>query len=288
LFGRSPWLAEIGQFLCRFGSQVLVVTEDKSILYNESKTVSSRLSKALKDEQIEVWTDSTIVSVQKEEGGLHAKLMTKSGEKETVVDKIIYAERVAFLDDLGLGAVGISEARPYVQVNSRMETGARGVYATGDLVGDISRYYSRMAAEGGIVAAENAMGQNASVNMKAFTGVLFTDPQVACVGLTPKEARNAGYDVVVGCAPLSMNTLGMIFSEKEGVVELVTERRFGEALGIHIVGRYASEMAGEAMLAIQMETTVEELARISFPHPTLSESLAEAARDALGRPIYLP
>lgn len=95
------------------------------------------------------------------------------------------------------------------------------------------------------------------------------------------------YDVVVGSAPLSLNTLGMLVLENESIVEIVAERRFG-ALGVPIISRHASEMAGEAVLAIQMGATVDEPARTSFPHPSPSDSLAEAARDALGRPIYLP
>ena len=85
-----------------------------------------------------------------------------------------------------------------------------------------------------------------------------------------------------------MNPFGMIISENEGIVEVVADKQYGEVLGVHFIGTAASEMAGQAVLAIQMEATVEELSRASFPHPTLSESLAEAARDALGKPIYLP
>jgi len=108
------------------------------------------------------------------------------------------------------------------------------------------------------------------------------------VGLTGKEAKKAGYDVVVGAAPLSMNPFGMILSQTEGVVEIVSEKRYGEILGIHIIGESACEMAGQAVLAMQMEGTLEELARATFPHPTLSESLPEAAREALGQAIYIP
>ena len=85
-----------------------------------------------------------------------------------------------------------------------------------------------------------------------------------------------------------MNPYGMILSENEGIVEVVAEKRYGEVLGVHFIGTAASEMAGQAVLAIQMEATLDELANAPFPHPTLSESLAEAARDALGKPIYLP
>ena len=92
----------------------------------------------------------------------------------------------------------------------------------------------------------------------------------------------------MGAAPLSMNALGMLLSETEGIVEIVADRTYGEILGIHLIGTKVSEMIGEALMALRMEATVNELAAMPFPHPTLSESLAEAARDALGNAIYLP
>jgi dihydrolipoamide dehydrogenase len=118
--------------------------------------------------------------------------------------------------------------------------------------------------------------------------VLFTYPEVASVGLTSKEAKRKGYAVVVGSAPLSMNPLGMILAENEGIVEVVADKSYGEILGVHIIGRNASEMIGQALVAIQLEATFDDLAAIPFPHPTFSESLTEAVRDALGNPIYLP
>jgi len=112
--------------------------------------------------------------------------------------------------------------------------------------------------------------------------------QVACVGLTGKATKQAGYDVVEGSAPLSMNPFGVIISQTERIIEVVADKKYGEALGMHFIGQGACEMAGQAVLSIQMEATLEELTRATFPHPTLSESLAEAARECLGRPIYLP
>ena len=138
------------------------------------------------------------------------------------------------------------------------------------------------------MAAENAMGLNSAMNPLTFTRVLFTQPQVACVGMTEKEAKKAGHDVMVGAAPYGMNPFGMLLSENEGMVEVVAEKKYGELLGIHFIGSNVAEMAGQAVLAIQMEGTLDDLARAFFPHPTLSESLPEAARNALGRHIYLP
>ena len=106
--------------------------------------------------------------------------------------------------------------------------------------------------------------------------------------LVARRLSDLGYEVMTGAAPLSMNPFGMIISQNEGLVEVVAEKKYGEVLGMHFIGQGACEMAGQAVLALQMEATLEDLTRVTFPHPTLSESVAEAARDALGIPIYLP
>jgi dihydrolipoamide dehydrogenase len=184
--------------------------------------------------------------------------------------------------------VGLDEKSYFIKVNERMETRVAGIYAIGDLAADETRHYSHLSSTGGIVAAENAMGMESFFDHRTIARVVFTQPQVACVGLTAKEAKEAGYDVATGAAPLSMNPFGMIISQNEGIVEVVAEKKYGEILGINFIGQGACEMAGQAVLAIQMEATLEEIAKATFPHPTLSESLAEAARECLGRPIYLP
>ena len=288
LCGRSPWVLEIAQFLRSFGSEVHLVSGDKNILSDESKTINSRLRKALTGDGIAVKTRTSVVRVAKKKDGLHVEVGSKGSNETVVVDKLIYADRIAALKDLGLKNVRLDEGAAHIKVSEKMETDAKGVYAIGDVTGPPARHYSHVSSEGGIVAAENAMGQAAAVNPMTFTRVLFTQPQVACVGLTPKEAKNAGYDVLSGAAPLSMNPFGMIIADTEGIVEVVADKRYGEILGVHFIGRDAAEMAGQAVLAIQMEATLEDLARAVFPHPTLSESLTEAARDALGRAIYLP
>jgi dihydrolipoamide dehydrogenase len=288
LFGRSPWLIEIAQFLNRFGSQTILATKDETILSGESKTITSRLRKVLKDEGIGIKTKAEIVSVSKKKDELYIDLSSKDGSETIAADRIITLERGASLKDLGLKKINIEEDSQYLKVNSKMKTGIEGVYAIGDLTGPQSQHYSHLASEEGIIAAENAMGKDAAINPRTFTRILFTQPEVACVGLTPKDAKNGGYDVVVGAAPLSMNPYGMILSENEGIVEVVAEKNYREVLGVHFIGTAASEMAGQAVLAIQMEATLDELAKTFFPHPTLSESLAEAARDALEKPIYLP
>jgi dihydrolipoamide dehydrogenase len=288
LFGRSPWLIEIAQFLHRFGSQVILATPEETILSGESKTITARLRKSLKNEGVEIKTQAGVLAATKKRDGLGIELSSKDGPERVIVDKVITLERGAALNDLGLTSINLDDKREYLPVNEKMETGIEGVYAIGDLTGPQSQHYSHLASEMGIIAAENAMGKDTSLNTRTLTRVLFTQPEVSCVGLTPKEAKNEGYDFIVGSAPLSMNPFGMILSENEGIVEVVADKKYGEILGVHLIGTAASEMAGQAVLAIQMEATLDDLDKTPLPHPTLSESLAEAARDALGKPIYLP
>ncbi len=288
LFGESPWLMEIAQFLTDFGSQVTLATPQKGILAGESKTISSRLRRVLKDEGIEIKNRAVIEKVTKKNDGLMVDLSTKEGHEEVAVDKVVTFDRAAALKGIGLENIDLDEAQPFLDVNEKTETAAEGVYAIGDLTAPPEHHYSHRAAEMGIVAAENALGDGASLTPKIHTRVLFTHPEVACVGLTPKEAKGKGYEVVVGTAPLSMNPLGMILAENEGIIEVVADKTYGEILGVHIIGKSASEMIGQALIAIHMEATLDELAAIPFPHPTFSESLTEAVRDALGKPIYLP
>ena len=288
LFGKSPWLLEIAQFLHRFGTKVIMATPHPSILMTQSKAVRTRLNKALKKDGIDVKREAEITSVVKENGGLRVEINARKGSDTLQVDRIITIERSSSLMGLGLETVGLDENGEYLSVDHELKTEADGIYAIGDITGPQDRHYSHFASEGAIVAAENAMGLKTHMNPLTFTKVLYTQPQVASVGLTEKEAKLAGYEVITGAAPYGMNPFGMLLSENEGLVEVVAEKKYGEVLGAHFIGTNASEMAGQAILAIQIEASLEDLARASFPHPTLSESLPEAARNALGRHIYLP
>jgi dihydrolipoamide dehydrogenase len=288
LYGRSPWLIEIAQFLRRFDCVATLVTPDQRILSDESKTITARLTKVLRNEGITIATGGQITAINKESDGLHVELNSKAGGEMLAVDRVITLERRAAIKELGLNTIGLEEGQPYLTVNEKMETGVEGVYAIGDLTGPPSLHYSHRAAAMGLVAAENAMGNNASLNPQTIPRILFTQPQIACVGITAKQAKEAGHDVLVGSAPYSMNPFGMLISENEGIVEIVTDREYGELLGAHFIGTAAAEMVGQAILVMQMEAPFEWLSEAPFPHPTLSESLAEAARDALERAIYLP
>ena len=288
LYGGGAWSMKIAQFLNRFGSQVWLVTQEEGLLHNESKSIRLRLAKALQTQGITMVTGAKNLALKKKSVGVEAVMAVKDKEETLQVDLVIALHRAAAVKGLGLETVGLDEKAEFLPVNERMETGVKGLYAIGDLTAPEKKHFSHAASSGGLVAAENAMGLNRVFNERTVTRIAFTSPQVACVGLTGKEAKARGYEVAVGAAPLSMNTLGMITVQTDGLVEVVADKRYGEILGIHIIADSACEMIGQGVLAIQQEMTLEELAQTTFPHPTLSESIAEAARDALGAAIYLP
>lgn len=288
LSGESRWLVEIGQFLRRFGSEVTLATKEKNLLSDEDKALRSRLIRVLKDQGIQILSGAGLEKVTGNREGLHASLRVKDNRESMTVDRVIVLHRKAALRDQGLDTVGLDENTEYLGTNERMETSVPGIYAIGDLTAPEQGHFSHTASAEGMIAAENAMGLKRRLNPRIIPRVLFTQPQLASVGLTGKEAKEAGYEVVVGSAPLSMNTLGMILSRSEGIVQIVSERKYGEILGVHILGERAGEMIGQGILAMQLEATLEDLAGSAFPHPTQSEFLAEAAREALGRTVYIP
>jgi dihydrolipoamide dehydrogenase len=289
VLGHGPHTIEIAQMLHHFGCKVSIITKEDALLPNENKTIRTRLTKALQAQGVQIQTKTEITALHQTKQSLTVSA-GKSGDKEQTlsVDLLISLRRGAALQNLGLERVGLDPNALFLKVNERMETGAEGVYAIGDLTAPEERRYSHLASSGGIVAAENALGVPAALTPRTAVRVAYTRPQVACVGLTSKEAKQEKFDVVEGAAPFSMNPRGMILSQTEGLVEIVADRKYGEILGVHLIGERVDEMVGAGVLAIQMEATLEDLARVPFPHPTLSESLAEAARDALGRAIYLP
>jgi dihydrolipoamide dehydrogenase len=288
LLGKGTWGIEIAQFLNQYGSQVWIATEEKTLLPEESKTIRTRLTKALQNQGITVLAHVKVLSAKSKKTGAVVSLSVKGKEEILEVDLIINLERRAALQGLGLETVGIEEANPFIRVNEKMETEVKGLFAVGDITAPEERHFSHLASSSGMIAAEYAMGVSRSSVEGNPTRILFTKPQVACIGMTGKEAKQSGREIVTGSAPLSMNTFGMMTAQMEGLVEVVADKKYGEILGVHMIGDRVSEMAGIGVLAVQQEMTLEELSQATFPHPTLSESIAEAARDALGIPVYLP
>jgi dihydrolipoamide dehydrogenase len=147
---------------------------------------------------------------------------------------------------------------------------------------------AHVASHGGEVAVESALGHPSSLDLKTVPNCVYTSPEVASVGLTEAQAREAGYDVQVGRFPLSASGKALTYGETDGFVKIVSEARFSEVLGLHIVAPHASDMIHEGGLALALEATVEELVGTMHGHPTLGEAVREAALEVQGGALHLP
>jgi dihydrolipoamide dehydrogenase len=279
---------EMAFLMNTFGSKVVLVTESARILPREDHDTSQRVAQSLREKGVEVLTRHALKSVSKSESGAGWSCVL-SGAKERAVEvqNVLVASRKPALTNMGIQQVGVElNGDDGIRVNSRLETSVQGIYAIGDATGGwmLSHAASSMA----ITAAENCMGKTRVYPFHLIPRGLWSFPEVGAVGISEEEAEKKGLDIDVGSFPYAINGLAMTRGQVEGAVKIVSDVRHGEILGVHIVGAGATELVGEAVLAMQLEATVNELARSIRLHPTYSETVVDAARDAASWALYLP
>ncbi len=266
---------EIASAYGRFGTEVLLIEMLDQILPAEDKDMARVVERAFKKENIEISTGSPVENV--EAGGDSVKL--SYGDTTTEVDYLCIAGgRSADVEGLGLDAAGIElEDNGKVKVDEFGRTSNAKVYAIGDLVN--AKALAHKASEEGVVAAEHAAdAPTHPVDQNLVAGATFCHPQVASVGLTEAAAKEAGHDVKVGKLKLGAVGGATVYDDKDGMVKLVVDSKYGEILGAHIVGNRACDMIAELVATMALEGGYQELARIVHPHPTISEAIFEAAR----------
>ena len=283
ILGAGSWAMELAQFLGVCGSQVVVAARERGLLPGFDQEIGQRLRGALKNDPLTILNSCQVVSIAAGKDGLSAVLSVKGKEETRQFDRVIYFDRQPALSGLGLDTVGLED----LGVDEHLATKAPGLWAVGDAVGK-QPFLSHCSSAMGIVAAENALGAKRIFNPDIVPRVAYTNPQAASVGLSEDQAEEAGYEVLAGTAAIAASPMAMIQGVSSGVVKVVGEKKYGELLGVHIAAPFATEIIGAAALAIQMEATLEDLARAALPHPTIAESLSDAAREALGWAIYIP
>jgi len=284
--GGGPVGLEFAQIFSSFGVKVSVVEMLSHLLPNEDKDVGLMLQKIMEGNGIEVFVNTKVVRIEKEKDGLKVYLLGGDGKEEVKkAEKVLLAVgRTPNIEGLGLESVGVSFDKRGIQTNDRMETNVLGVYAVGDVAGKF--LLAHTASEEGIIAAENALGLERKINYRAVPRCVFTFPEVACVGLTEKQARERGYKLRIGRFPFSSSGRALTMGETEGFVKVLVDEATDEILGIHIVGSSASELIHEAVLAINLESTTKEVIDTIHAHPTLAEALKEAVLDSERRAIH--
>jgi dihydrolipoamide dehydrogenase len=212
---------------------------------------------------------------------------TEDGEASVyAAEKVLVAVgRRPVTDTLDVEAAGLEpDDGGFLPVDERRETDVEGIFAVGDVAGE--PMLAHVASAEGIVAAEVAAGEDVTFDPRAVPAVVFTDPEIATVGLTEAEAEEAGYDPVVGEFPLRASGRALTLEETDGFVELVADGESGQVLGGRMVGPEASELVAEMGLAVEQGLTVEDVADTIHAHPSLAESVMDAAENALGQAIH--
>jgi dihydrolipoamide dehydrogenase len=275
--------SEIASAYARLGTEVILLEMLDQILPAEDADIAKIVERSFKKQGIEISTGAPVenVEVKKE------SVVFTYGDKSAEVDYLAIAGgRAPDTEGLGLQEAGVElEENGKIKVDDYGQTTNAKVYAIGDLVN--KKALAHKASEEGVVAVEKAAGvETHPVDQKLMVGATFTHPQVASVGLTEAQAKEAGHEVKIGKQKIAGEGAGTVYDDKEGIVKLVVDASYGEVLGAHIVGNRACDMIAELVATMALEGGYQELSRIVHPHPTVSETVLDAARAVDGWAVH--
>jgi dihydrolipoamide dehydrogenase len=278
---------EFASLFSRFGTDATILELLPRLLPIEDEEISAELAKSFKKQGIKAFTGASFKSAVKEEGLVRVTAAVAGQDREFTAEKLLVAVgRRAYTDGLGMENLRVEMDRGYIKVDEHMRTSEPDVYAIGDVVP--TPWLAHVASAEGILAVETIAGKNPRpINYDRVPGCTYCQPEVASVGLTEEKARERGFDVKVGKFPTAVIAKAQILGAVEGLVKIVSDARYDELLGVHIIGPHATELISEAGVALQMEATVEELIHTMHAHPTVSESVHEAAEDAHDMVIHV-
>jgi dihydrolipoamide dehydrogenase len=281
---------EFATYFRAFGVDVTIVEMLPSLIPMMDADLSKELQRAFSRRGIKISTNTRANpgSVQSNDDGVRLEVET-DGKTETLQADylLLAAAREAVTDDLGLDAIGLELERGYISVGEGNQTRVPHVYAVGDVAGGLGLAHKAYAE--GILAAEHMCGKNQlkTIESNRVPQPIFCFPQVAAVGLTEAQARESGAELEIGKFPFTANAKAKILNDSAGFVKLIADKASGDVLGVHMIGPSVTELISEAALGKFLESTPWEMAYNIHPHPTLSESLGEAAHAAEGAPIHM-
>jgi dihydrolipoamide dehydrogenase len=281
---------EFASIFARFGSTVTVIELLPRILPVEDEEISNEAAKRL-GKQMAIHTGARTEAALKTAQGVEVAFRTADGQARSVTAEMLLVAvgRGPVTDGLNLEATKVELDKGYVKVDAKLQSTEPGVYAIGDVVALEGRVHPQLAHvasyEGTSLAARLAGKHSEPVNYDRVPGATYCMPEVASVGLTEAEARKRGYDVKVGRFNFGNLAKPRIIGQDFGLVKVVSEAKYDEVLGVHMVGPHATDLIAEACVALQLETTTEEIAHTMHAHPTLPEALMQAAESVYGMAI---
>ncbi len=279
---------EFAYFYSVLGTKVTIVEMLDNILPIEDKEVSQTLEKSFKKRGIQILTKAKVQKAEVKKDEVKVTIDVDGETKEIEADKVLNAIGVTGnIEGFGLEELGVEIFKNHIKVNkSTYETNVKGIYAIGDVIGP--PWLAHVASAEGIHCVEKIKGLDTpDLDYNSIPGCTYCQPQVASTGLTEEKAKEQGYDVKVGKFPFMASGKAFAVGEREGFVKFVVDKKYGEILGAHIIGAEATELIAEINLAKSVEATIESVLKTVHAHPTLSESVMEAAGVVLDEAIHI-
>jgi len=285
IIGAGAVGCEFADVFTSFGSQVTLIEALPGILPLEDSDVSAELARSFKKRKIDVLAAAKISDAKVGKSSVTMNIEVAGKKQPLEVEKVLVAAgRAPVIDDIGLKEMGVQLTdRGFIKINERMETSAKGIYAIGDVAGP--PMLAHKGQREGVVFAEFIAGQKDvhKVNYGNIPNATYCHPEVASIGMTEAQVKEKKIDYKVGKFPFSANGRARTAGETEGFVKIIRDAKYGEILGAHIIGAHATELIHELAVARENEFTVEGVDLAIHAHPTLSEAVAQAALDSLGK-----
>ena len=287
IIGAGAVGVEFASIFHRFGTEVTVVEMLPRVVPLEDEDISKELERNFRKQKIRVEAGARAENIRKTGQGVALKLVTKDGQEEELqAEKLLVAVgRKPNTEKIGLENTRVKLDRGFIQVDSHQQTAEPGVYAIGDVVAGTPQL-AHVATRQGMIAVAHMAGKAAvPINKNRIPGCTYTEPGIGSVGLTEAQARAHGCQVKIGRFPFAGDSRATILGHHEGFIKVVADQKYGEILGVHIIGPEAFELIGEAVAAMEAEATVEVMMQTIHAHPTLYEAMGEAFNAVYGLSI---
>jgi len=284
---------EFASIYRRFGSEVTIVELLPQLMPLEDEAISVELEKSFRRQGIKSLTGTKVTRGAAGADGVDIEAQTPDGKSQKLTAELLLVAtgRGPVTSGLGAEELGVQMERGYIKVDDLYRTSVPNVSAIGDVItlGDTPHpQLAHVSSAEGILVAERLAGQDVRpINYNHVPNCTYCDPEIGSVGLTETKARQRGYDVRVGSFPFGVLGRAKMAGETEGFVKIVADKKYDEILGVHMIGPRSTELVAEAVLALRLECTVDELVKTIHAHPTFSEAIGEAAHATHGAPIHL-
>ncbi|PYV46230.1 MAG: dihydrolipoyl dehydrogenase [Acidobacteria bacterium] len=279
---------EFASIFRSFDTEVTILEMLPRMVPLEDEEVSKELARVYRKRGINFYAGAKVEKVEKTKTGVSVTFSADGKQQKVEAEKILIAVgRKPLTDAVGLEQTKIQTERGFVKTNEWMQTGEPGIYAIGDIVLGTPQLAHVGAMEGIVAVSKIAGKEDKPINLRRIPNVTFCHPEIGSVGLTEAKAREQGHSVKVGKFPFTANSRASIVGEHEGFIKIVSDSKYGEILGVHIIGPQATELIAEAVTAMELEATVEDLMWTIHAHPTLAEAMLDASNSVYGLAINI-